>query len=70
MSRYDRIPDAGDHLTERFAEDLYVRTPVDRWPEGFTGRTGVWERESPELRAAFRQRAQRFMAGDLSVAPW
>lgn len=65
-----RIPDAGHPLVEQFAETLYVRTPEANWPAPFTGRTGVWEREPAELRTAFRDRARRFMAGDMSVAPW
>lgn len=65
-----RIPDAGHPLVEQFAEHMYCTTPEANWPAPFTGRTGVWEREPPELRTAFRDRARRFMAGDLSVAPW
>jgi len=65
-----RIPDAGHPLVEQFAEHMYVTTPVERWPEPWKGRSGVWEREPAALREAFRDRARRFMAGDLSVAPW
>jgi hypothetical protein len=65
-----RISDADHPTTEEFAERLYVLTPADKWPEPFTGRTGVWEREPTAVRVAFRDRARRFMAGDLSIAPW
>lgn len=65
-----RIPDADHPITKDFAEQLYVLTPPNRWPEPFAGRSGVWERELPELRVAFRARANRFLAGDLSVASW
>ncbi len=68
-TRIHRIPDSGHPLTEEFAEVLYVRTPPDQWPEGMR-RTAVWEREPPEVREAFRERARRFMDGDMSVGPW
>lgn len=68
-TRIHRIPDSGHPLAEEFAEVLYVRTPADRWPEGMR-RSGVWEREPAEVREAFRERARRFMMGDMGVGPW
>lgn len=69
LTRYQRIPDSGHPVTEEFAEVLYVRTPAHLWPEGMR-RTSVWEQEPLEVREAFRERARRFMAGDMGVAPW
>lgn len=69
LTRYQQIPDSGHPLTEDFAEQLYVRTPPHLWPEGMR-RSGVWENEPVEVREAFRERARRWMAGDLSVGPW
>lgn len=57
-------------LTEAFAQDLYIRTPVAAWPTALPARSEVWERAPHATRAVFRERARRFIAGDLSVAPW
>ena len=60
-------------LTDQFASELYVRTPIDQVPElaAFVGQTRqVCENADPLIRQCFRDRARRFMAGDLSVEAW
>jgi len=63
-------PDAAHPITERFAAELYARTPWSDVPE-FAGRVrqGPWEREAPEVREVFRARARLLLAGDMSVLP-
>ncbi len=58
-------------LTDEFAEALYHRTAFDQVHElaGYK-RTPPWETDQPFVREVFRERARRFMAGDLSVEAW
>jgi len=70
VDRYQRLADSGHPLTEAFAEQLYVRTPQQLRPDCMQRLGTVWEHETPERREAWRDRARRFMAGDLSLAPW
>lgn len=63
-------PDMDDPELEVVAHQLHTLTPRSRVP-GMAGRpSSFWEKDDPEVRAIYRARARRFMAGDLSMAPW
>ena len=66
-------PDMQHPLTDQFACDLYLGTPLQYVAElgHLAGRPlEPWETAPPELREAFRERARRLLAGDQSVEPW
>lgn len=64
-----KVPDEGHPFTERTARQMFAAMPPGALPE-LAIVLGTWEVQSVEVREVFRDRARRFMAGDLSVAPW
>ena len=65
--------DVEDLATDRIGEQLYLQMPRDQI-EGLTGtavteRT-LWRNLPVEVRVLFRERAERFMAGDLTLLRW
>ncbi len=69
-------PGIQDELVDRFASQIYGRmTKADAAAIGIEDddlenwERSVWERASPAMHALFRARAERMIAGDLSVLP-
>lgn len=67
--RGSHADDMTNPITDACARDLAGRTPESELP--FTVPYGVrWKEATPEYRDFFRERARRFLAGDMSVLPW
>ena len=65
--------DVEDLATDQIGEAFYWKMPADEI-EALAGiavpvRT-LWRNLPSEVRATFRARAERFMAGDLTLLPW